>query len=50
TVSEQISSDIEVIASVSRETSAASTQIAQESVNLSTMSADLKNGVNRFKI
>jgi len=50
TVSEQISGDIVVIADVSKETSASSTQIAQEAVNLSKLSVNLKNDAAHFKV
>ncbi len=50
TVSEQISGDIEVIASVSRETSAGSCQIGQESSNLSMMAKALRTDVSHFRV
>lgn len=50
TVSEQISGDIEVIAAVSRETSAGSCQIGQESANLSKMATELRTDVGRFRV
>ncbi len=50
TVSESISSDIEVIASVSQQTGASATQIKQASLDLSKVSLELKNEVNKFKL
>ncbi|MGO9015639.1 MAG: hypothetical protein ACLQF0_11725, partial [Dissulfurispiraceae bacterium] len=50
TVSEQISGDIEVIATVSRETSAGSCQIGQESSDLSKMAVELRTDVNHFRV
>ncbi len=50
TVSESISSDIEVIASVSHQTGSSATQIKQASLDLSKVSMELKNEVNKFKL
>ncbi len=50
TVSDSISSDIEVIASVAQETSSSATQIKQASLDLSKVSMELKNEVDKFKL
>jgi methyl-accepting chemotaxis protein len=49
TVSESISTDIEVVASVSKETSGSAIEIETASNNLARLSADLQEVTRKFK-
>jgi methyl-accepting chemotaxis protein len=49
TVSESISADIEVIASVSKETNTSAIEIETASNNLAMLSADLQEVTRKFK-
>ncbi|MGD0282696.1 MAG: hypothetical protein ABSB95_10070 [Dissulfurispiraceae bacterium] len=50
TVSESISSDIEVIALVSQETSESEINVKQASLDLAKVSMELKTEVNKFRL